>query len=414
MNCRITALGTASLLFLLSTFSVAQTQRNKWGVGFNHGGQRLYGDRPEAEMGIGVEGVVSYRILPFADVSFALGYSQLKYELIPDGPKNTTDMITADLKGNLEIISQGLFRPYIVGGIGLLNSDVRNSGRGRFWDAAFFGGGGFKLQLSPLFAWYVGADYRFTTGDSFDNLDEGSANDAYLNVRAGLSYYVPGKDAPDVISGESSPFYELEEGSNLTEDQPIATTETEQETNDIEKYVRLKSRVNELSGNLDSTEREILKLQDALSRRKKQLSLLENKTLDQSTKTVAQSSSRSAFSEIYKEALTNHYSKKYEQAILLFRLLLQEDPDHMLSSSCLYWVGRGLFAMERYEESIDVFYQVLGFERSLKKDDSLLLLGKAYLKIGSRDRAKESFIRLIQEYPGSEFVVEATDYIDKL
>ena len=73
-----------------------------------------------------------------------------------------------------------------------------------------------------------------------------------------------------------------------------------------------------------------------------------------------------------------------------------------------------MFSVNKYGDAIDEFYKVLSYQRSLKKDDSIFLLGQAYLKIGEGERAKESFTRLIREYPGSEFVKGAQGYLRNL
>ncbi|MFQ5770777.1 MAG: tol-pal system YbgF family protein, partial [bacterium] len=202
--------------------------------------------------------------------------------------------------------------------------------------------------------------------------------------------------------------------TNLNEAQPNSSKQVSPETMNMEEYVKLKSRIDALSQGIDTKENEIERLQGSLSERKKLLTSLENKAAKQPMKNLAKTSSMSGFSEIYEEALANYYNKSYSEAISLFKVLLQQYPNHTLASNCQYWIGQSLFAMNRFQESIDAFYKVLSYERSLKKDESLFILGKAYLKIGSGERAKESFSRLIREYPNSEFVEDAKTYIGKL
>ncbi|MFQ5822994.1 MAG: tetratricopeptide repeat protein [bacterium] len=418
MNRNLTSLCLAFFLFFFATVSFSQISKDKLGFGLNVGGQRLYGDRTSVGIGIGFEGLVTYRILEFADLGFALGYNQLKYKM-PSSVSNTTDIINVDLKGNFEILSKGPIRPYLSLGAGLLNFHVHNSGAGRFSDAAFFGGGGLKVQLSRQINWLIGADYRFITGDNLDNIslnNEGKSNDGFLNIRTGVIYSLHKNETgkSQVIAMEKVPFYEVENEAMPDEREPNNPLNVEQETKDMEEYVRLKSRVDEITEQIDSKEEEISKLRDKLNEQKKKVASLERTAAKEPSVSIRKSSSMSGFSEIYEEALTNFYNKQHMEAISLFQLLLQQYPKHSLASNCQYWIGECYLAMNRYQESIDAFYKVLSFERSFKKDDSLFLLGKAYLKIGAGDRARESFARLIREYPNSEFIQEAKNYLGKL
>jgi len=403
---------------------LAQSNASKIGLGFNIGGQRIYGDRPEELFGVGGEGVVSYRIAPFADIALALGYGQLKYNFVPGTPTSTTDMLNADLKGNLEVISKGVVRPFVTVGLGLVNYTIRNSGFKRANDAVFFGGGGVKFFVNPLIDLYAGADYRFSTGDTFDNVvKEGSANDGFLNIRTGMTYYLGGgrREEPQYIAEERAPFVELQEDPYAYQDDyqqdpgyPEQQPQSQAGQKSMEEYVKLKSRMDQLVGSLGSNESEIAELQQELNNRKRRLSTMKQKASTQPPKQIRTSSSMSGFADIYQEGLTNFYNKNYSEAVSLFRLLLQQYSDHSLAGSCQFWIGQSLYAMQRYEEAADAFYKVLSFERSLKKDDALFHLGKTYLKLGSAERARESFARLVQDYPGSEFVDEAKNYVARL
>jgi TolA-binding protein len=414
MNRKSTAWILFSLVMLHAAASYSQETGYKWGIGVNAGGQKLYGDSPSTAYAPGFEGLVNYRVLSFADLTFALGYSQLKYDLVP-GLSNTSNVINADLKGNFDLISEGVVRPFVGLGFGLANFHVGRSGRGRFNDAVFIGGGGVKVRIASQFDWVFGADYRFTTGDSFDNVTlngQGTSNDGFLNLRTGINYNIPTRQdqSYDVIADQRAPLYEVNGESESGTGQDAQDVDME----NMEEYVQLKSKVDALSQTVEGQDQEIDDLQKKVSDKKQELSTMEKDAANQEPVELAKNSSMSGFSEIYKEALTNYYNKNHTEAIGLFELLLKQYPDHALASNCQFWVGQSLFALHRYDESIAAFSKVLGYERSLKKDDSLFFLGRAYLKTGSGDRAKESFTRLVTNYPTSEYLGEAKDYIEKL
>ncbi len=396
------------VFFLTTSVSYSQEYNDKFGLGFNAGGQRIYGDITDVGIGIGFEGMGTYRILRFADLMLALGYSQLKYDHPILGNNNTTDLFNIDLRTNFELISRGIVRPYVTLGLGALNFHVGNTGgSGRFWDAAVIGGGGLKFRVSPQVALAIGADYRHTTGDDFD-AQRGGTKDGYLSVRGGFAYYfqTAGSEASGIIADSRAPIFEVE-------DDPFATPEQGAEafaggdTKDMEEYAKMKSRIDELNQWMEGREQEIARLQSTLSERKRQLTTLEKKAAVQPPIALSKSSSMSGFSQVYEEALTNYYNENYSESLSLFRLLVQQNPSHSLVSSCHYWIGQNLFALNRFSEAVDAYNKVLDNERSSKRDDALFHLGRAFLKMGNGATAKQFFSRLINECPSSEFVAEA-------
>ncbi len=414
MDRKLMPLILVVFIFITTTFSYAQISKDKLGIGLDFGGQRVFGDN-KAGIGFGIEGLLNYRILNYAHLSLALGFSQLNYEFVT-GVSNSTNMINTDVKGNFEIISKGFVRPYLTLGVGLLNVRIANAGIGSFWERTAFGGGGFKFKLYPQFDGIVSADYRFTSGDAFDSQISGKSNDGYLNVRMGMIYNLSpnGSSIPEVIANESVPFIEVSDDPTLYNELQKYSTSSLQETNNMEEYVKLKSRIDAASQSIDTKENEIEKLQNSLIDRKQQLTSLENQAQKQPVVKTVNSSSMSGFSEIYEAALTNYYTRNYSEAISLFTLLLQQYPNHSLAGNCQYWIGQNLFALNSFDEAINAYSKVLGYRNSFKKDDSIFAVGKSYLNLGFGEKAKDSFSLLIREYPKSEYVIYAKDYIRKL
>lgn len=400
------------LLFsLLSTFSYSQEYNDKFGIGLNGGGQRIYGDLTKVGIGIGFEGFATYRILRFADLSLAVGYSQLKYDHPNLGPGNSTDLFNIDLRTNLELISRGVVRPYVSLGVGALNFHVGKTATGRFWDAAVIGGGGFRFRFSPKVAATIGADYRHTTGDDFDAV-RGGTKDGYLSVRGGFVYYFPTaeSEASQFIAETQAPIFEID-------DDPFAAQELssgQMSGKNMEQYARLKSRIDELNRLVESREEEIARLQSAVSDRKRQVSSLEKKASAQPPIPLAKASSMSGFSQVYEEALTHYYNEDYTSSLQLFRMLLQQNPNHSLVSNCHFWIGQNLFALNRFSEASAAYTEVLNHERSAKKDDALYQLGRTYIKMGNKATARRFFTRLLNECPTSEFAAEASAQVEKL
>jgi outer membrane protein assembly factor BamD len=84
--------------------------------------------------------------------------------------------------------------------------------------------------------------------------------------------------------------------------------------------------------------------------------------------------------------------------------------------------------MARYENYIGKFYLRTGkyqaairrlegamekYPQSASADETLLLLGQTYLKVGEKDKARAVFSRLFAEYPKSELLGEAKSALEK-
>jgi tol-pal system protein YbgF len=181
----------------------------------------------------------------------------------------------------------------------------------------------------------------------------------------------------------------------------------------MEEYVKLKSRVDALAQSVDNKEREIMQLQSGLDERRRLVAQMEDQANKQSKRTVPGTGSSSA-AALYQDALANYYTKDFATAEGLFRKVITNYPGHTLANNSQYWLGQSLFRQNRFQESITQLNKVLATDNSPKKDDSLFLMGKAYLQVGMGEQAKDSFNRLIAEYPGSEHSVQAQSYVGKL
>lgn len=424
MKVNLRNLMICMLVVLFSQSLFSQAEQGKIAIGLNTGATQIFGDATKPELGFTGGGSVAYRLLPFADFGLGVSYGQLGFNSF------STTILNFDIFTNLEVISKGKFRPYITLGAGLINYENKGTGIAPHTSSTYFGGGGFRFVANSMLSIYLGADYRFTDTDVLDfpiPAPGSDANDGYLNIRTGFNYHLgpkaSGNNDPQVIASTRAPFVEIDDQgyyqddynnadsyNNYNDTQPSGGNETK----NMEEYVRLKSRIDQLSENVDSKEKEVGKLRNDLSSRKNRLSSMETMAAKKPSVQIRRNSSMNSFSDIYGEALTNYYNKNYSEAISLFELLLQQYPRHTLASNCQFWVGQSLFASDKYNDSITEFYKVLNFKRSLKKDDALLVLGKAYLKTGSGNRAKESFSRLILDYPNSEFVSEAKNYLARL
>jgi len=155
---------------------------------------------------------------------------------------------------------------------------------------------------------------------------------------------------------------------------------------------RLKSKVGELEINLNATSERTIELQrqvDALRERlKKAKSPLESSSLN----------------EAYREALKMYMDGKYDDAVAGVEELLAAGIPDPLNDNCHYWIGESFFGLKRYSEALARFDEVLGFEWSNKKDDSQVMIGRFYARMGEMARAQQEYKKLIDFYPASPYI----------
>lgn len=116
---------------------------------------------------------------------------------------------------------------------------------------------------------------------------------------------------------------------------------------------------------------------------------------------------RGSFAQGYESALNSFYMQEYDEAIEKFSRLIAEYPSHTLTSNCYYWLGEAQYGFGDYITALVSFNRVLTFQRSLKKDNALLMLGKTYLALQRPIDARAMFNRLLSEYPASDAVTKA-------
>jgi tol-pal system protein YbgF len=176
---------------------------------------------------------------------------------------------------------------------------------------------------------------------------------------------------------------------------------------------QLRKEINDLEKRLAEKDTEISRLKTDVANKEEQISRLESDYSKQPT-TTATYSSTGNFREDYQNALSEYYNRNYKLAIQLFEELLTRNPATSLSDNCRYWIGECYYALGNYNQAIIEFTKVFSYNKSNKMDDAQLKLGLCYWKLGDRERARQEFERLISDYPNSEYVEKAQQFLSKL
>lgn len=120
------------------------------------------------------------------------------------------------------------------------------------------------------------------------------------------------------------------------------------------------------------------------------------------------------FEITYQDALRLFHQHKYNEAKEQFFQLLQINTRHRLADNCQYWIGECCFAQGRYYQAIAEFNKVTAFDATDKKDDSQMMLGLSYMKLGETHHARNELDWLVSTFASSEYLMKANHFLNRL
>ena len=116
----------------------------------------------------------------------------------------------------------------------------------------------------------------------------------------------------------------------------------------------------------------------------------------------------------YMKSLGHFQNQQYDNAIAGFSELVASDATNDLADNCQYWLAECYYSKKDFKRAIGEFTKVFNYAGTDKDDDAQLKLGLSYQSMGSMEKAKEEFQRLIDYFPGSEYYPKAKDALRKL
>ena len=116
-------------------------------------------------------------------------------------------------------------------------------------------------------------------------------------------------------------------------------------------------------------------------------------------------------SELYDEGLARFRGRDYPAAAAAFSAVVSGHPTGAYAENARYWLGECRYAQGAYADALADFRAVSGPPTSEKEDDALLKAGLCCLKLGRQAEARESFEKLLREYPLSEYAEKARGYL---
>jgi len=176
---------------------------------------------------------------------------------------------------------------------------------------------------------------------------------------------------------------------------------------------QLKKEIEALEQQLADKEAEIAELRSSVQEKDRVLNQLETQTPETGSASSAPAITGN-YKQDYQAALQEYYNRNYKTAIKMFEELLAIDSSNSLADNCRYWIGECYYGLGNFNQAIIEFTKVFSFAKSNKMADAQLKLGLCYWRLGDRARAAEEFERLINDYPDSEYVDKAREFLAKI
>ena len=118
--------------------------------------------------------------------------------------------------------------------------------------------------------------------------------------------------------------------------------------------------------------------------------------------------------DAYAKARDLHKGRRFDEAVAGFTEILERAPDSDLADNARYWIGEARYLQRRFRPALAEFTKVLAYPYTEKADDAQLMIARSYLALGESDQAMAAFRKLLENYPGSEYLDEAREELRNL
>lgn len=187
-----------------------------------------------------------------------------------------------------------------------------------------------------------------------------------------------------------------------------------QETSQGQQDDQLQGEIQRLEQELSNKEAEITDLKSDVMAKDEEIGILETSSTTAPEPSQGNADMTGNYREDYQLALQSYYNRNYKTAIQMFDELLAVNSSHSLSDNCRYWIGESYYGLGNYNQAIIEFTKVSSFSKSNKMDDAQLKLGLCFWRLGDSERAAQEFERLISDYPESEYIEKAQQFLAKI
>ncbi|MGD1045677.1 MAG: tetratricopeptide repeat protein [Bacteroidota bacterium] len=101
----------------------------------------------------------------------------------------------------------------------------------------------------------------------------------------------------------------------------------------------------------------------------------------------------------YEKAIQLYKSRQYGNAIGVFKKLLIQKIEPKLADRYHFWMGVCYINLNKSNQAIKEFTNVLGYTHSEKAEEAYFMIGQCYERIGAKKSAKMTYEKMLRIYP---------------
>ncbi|MCK4639925.1 MAG: tetratricopeptide repeat protein [Candidatus Marinimicrobia bacterium] len=103
--------------------------------------------------------------------------------------------------------------------------------------------------------------------------------------------------------------------------------------------------------------------------------------------------------KLYDKATLLFNQKRYNESIDIYEEIIQINRDHSLADNAQFWIGEALYYQKQYPEALQAYQQVFGLGNRNKAASAQMRLGYCYFRMNQLDQSVAEFRKVIQNYP---------------
>jgi len=103
--------------------------------------------------------------------------------------------------------------------------------------------------------------------------------------------------------------------------------------------------------------------------------------------------------KLYDKATLLFNQKRYNESIDIYEEIIQINRDHSLADNAQFWIGEALYYQKQYPEALQAYQQVFGMGNRNKAASAQMRLGYCYFRMNQLDQSAAEFRKVIQNYP---------------
>ncbi len=105
----------------------------------------------------------------------------------------------------------------------------------------------------------------------------------------------------------------------------------------------------------------------------------------------------------YMAGVFAYQREEFDSALGYFAKLHLELASMEIADNVMYWTADAYQQVHDYQKALDVINKLLENKNSCRVDDALVKKGLLHKKMGHLDLAMQAFVRVVNEYPNSEY-----------